>query len=876
MKSEKADLMLDILMMPFTNFDFYKNDYFFENKKTETDFKKKEIKEKIYYYIKQKNKIYNLDEINLYMEKFHNEREIEKYKGKNVNLYYYDFLKKLSETFISTRNGKIIFKYWESIEENKFLGPYKGINKILLWNTLNRMIPTDILGVMYIVFNEKDVYHLEGFYHQIILQDLQLETVLKKGISDNHIHASAGRNFYMSWQEVMSLKRETYKYIHEIVSDYDEALLKHTSIIRFLMAQYLSELTDFNFIKYIKECYEKFSEEYDFDISELIIKFYTGETYERDFNFYKISESILGGYKKNLYESKDIIEEFHSKNIKTTSENIFLYDCLDYISKNKDDEWFSKLFFQYLRVKIKFFQMTVQQDHIKGLENFKKYFKRANCIKFNNHWEDILKNQFSDENLKKIELRISIPGKKKDFGIKKETLRSIKDILSAYFGIIENISEEDFKQIGIVFHLIKQKDCNVSDKCWFDYDKEIKTDENFNKLNYGSYIEIYQEKIKIIKEILYEIPNISNYIVGIDAASSENDAEPWVFSSVFKNARDGSFNMNDKNGNKIKSLGFTFHVGEDYRHILTGLRHIDEVIEHFGYHSGDRIGHGICLGTDAKKWCKNNPVVVMPKIEYLENLLWLWGLKYEKTEGIDLNDNYIERKIMEIAEEIYIKMEGITVYSLWSSYRSKFKKPQFDKYKNNDKSFSEKDKKGGGIFCPKTEREFTYSWNTEKLSYSYHCKVYLDRMNEIISVEVNDFIENIIENVQKYVVKKVSKKGIIVETNPTSNGAIGDIEDIFNHYIFNLNGPAGSKNESVMVTINSDDPSVFQTGISSEYSYIFYSLIEKGYSRESALEWIEKIAKYSINTSFIETKSMETVKKEIKEILRLLNECYML
>ena len=41
---------------------------------------------------------------------------------------------------------------------------------------------------------------------------------------------------------------------------------------------------------------------------------------------------------------------------------------------------------------------------------------------------------------------------------------------------------------------------------------------------------------------------------------------------------------------RIDNLGFTYHVGEEFRHVLSGLRHIDEVIEEFDYKAGDRLG----------------------------------------------------------------------------------------------------------------------------------------------------------------------------------------------------------------------------------------------------------------------------------------------
>ena len=115
----------------------------------------------------------------------------------------------------------------------------------------------------------------------------------------------------------------------------------------------------------------------------------------------------------------------------------------------------------------------------------------------------------------------------------------------------------------------------------------------------------------------------------------------------------------------------------------------------------------------------------------------------------------------------------------------------------------------------------------------------------------------------------------MVETNPTSNLAIGEIESIFEHYIHNLNNRGlsneGDKENSMMVTINSDDPSVFNTNVSNELSYIFYSLQEKGYDRENILEWIDKIRQYGMDSSFIE-KSNKTITEKIEELENLISE----
>ena len=81
---------------------------------------------------------------------------------------------------------------------------------------------------------------------------------------------------------------------------------------------------------------------------------------------------------------------------------------------------------------------------------------------------------------------------------------------------------------------------------------------------------------------------------------------------------------------RIPNIGFTYHVGEEFRHIMSGLRHISEVMEHFNYKAGDRLGHAIALGVDVDQWVRENEVITIPAMEHLENLLWLWGSIVQK------------------------------------------------------------------------------------------------------------------------------------------------------------------------------------------------------------------------------------------------------
>ena len=68
----------------------------------------------------------------------------------------------------------------------------------------------------------------------------------------------------------------------------------------------------------------------------------------------------------------------------------------------------------------------------------------------------------------------------------------------------------------------------------------------------------------------------------------------------------------------------TYHVGEDFRHLLSGLRAIFEVVEFLAPQPGDRLGHGTALALHPKDWLEHNGYqAVMPKLEWLDTLFWV-------------------------------------------------------------------------------------------------------------------------------------------------------------------------------------------------------------------------------------------------------------
>ena len=78
-----------------------------------------------------------------------------------------------------------------------------------------------------------------------------------------------------------------------------------------------------------------------------------------------------------------------------------------------------------------------------------------------------------------------------------------------------------------------------------------------------------------------------------------------------------------------------------------------------------------------------------------------------------------------------------------------------------------------------------------------------------------------------------------------------------------------SANHEVLVTVNSDDPVIFNTNSENELSYVYHALTYQGYKKESVLEWIDKVRGMGMDSSFV--KNEKKPSQQIMEITELIN-----
>jgi hypothetical protein len=115
----------------------------------------------------------------------------------------------------------------------------------------------------------------------------------------------------------------------------------------------------------------------------------------------------------------------------------------------------------------------------------------------------------------------------------------------------------------------------------------------------------------------------ARWLRGLDVAGDENLTKTEIYAPALRWLREG---MRSKHGIDPASAGlhFSIHVGEDYAHPWSGMRHIDEAVNFCQMRAGDRLGHALAIGISARDWIAAHGEILLPVEEHLDNLVWAW------------------------------------------------------------------------------------------------------------------------------------------------------------------------------------------------------------------------------------------------------------
>ena len=465
------------------------------------------------------------------------------------------------------------------------------------------------------------------------------------------------------------------------------------------------------------------------------------------------------------------------------AESSLYISVLHYLSIYPDNKKVASSFHHYLLILGLVNQMLVQQPQCFGFEQFQHYtsngLREYSEQEYEQRFLQLAGNQL--DNIKIIEGRFS----PKDKEYKNNYL--IDKIRRGWL-LLNNRQGCNKSDIRLIAHFIKRAD-------------KQKKDIRFKELRL---------KNKKICEALISLRNSGSKngkaIVGIDAAASEFDTPPEVFAPVFKKLREKGFQH------------FTYHAGEDFYHLLGGLRAIYEAITFLDLQRGDRIGHATAAGVAPETWAHNiGCEVVVPIGAYMDDLLFVYNLiSNNECKALDSLMPRLYMRITELSREIYPN-DDFQVYDLIYAW----KRRQEDILELADSG----------------------ELNNIKALKRYHQKEYVEKYKKEIKVKIFEILdEKALREVQLAVLKIMHHKEIAIETLPTSNIFIGYHNSFNTYHLVNWIRWEKEGKPIPPIVLGTDDAGIFATNIYNEYCHIYTLLVyEYDFCINEAFEIIRKI-----------------------------------
>ncbi|MBW3692256.1 hypothetical protein [Aeromonas dhakensis] len=339
----------------------------------------------------------------------------------------------------------------------------------------------------------------------------------------------------------------------------------------------------------------------------------------------------------------------------------------------------------------------------------------------------------------------------------------------------------------------------------------------------------------ILMDILNHEPRLTRWIRGVDAAANEMHAPPELFGPLFRVLA------------KAGIAHFTYHVGEDFPHLISGIRSIDDVLRFLPLRNGDRLGHCTAIGIPPKIWKRSLPSSLsMTKETRLLDLVFIWRelrnhpqlLRYASDAAIEAVR--LAHKVFSLEDEISITtleqvfdLRGVLAESegLLGELDGPLKPESLwlEEYER-----ARELAKVAGMKRPlKLYRQWLTDDNVRK------------QRNEYIDVTLEYLPDEALVSLQQAVMAKMADRNIAIECPPTSNTRISQYRDVSEHHIFRWMGLPGEAIEGdvpMSICLGSDDPGIFAADLKSEFYHLFVVLTRKfGLSPAEALRKVAEV-----------------------------------
>lgn len=756
----------------------------------------------------------------------------------------------------------------------------------LRWNELTDCVGEDLLITAFLA-KRSICSHQANFTKSfawkpyIITDSSRVNEILQKGLSELHYHLTGSSHiFSVNWLALMNgAYKKWTKQQKKLNPKLFQWVTKAAAIRFYLTCKLHSVNQDIDDIR--KSLYLLLSETTDIAVESVFNSHFLDKivqykhTHGHNFNGVFIDYAIP--------QRLTAIDEKRFANIPLVGERKFLYDCFVEIFKDrgKSSET-ATLLYAYIIAKNQFWNVVIQQIKTKGFSHFQKIQDRKGAFVTGDYVElfAFLAVQPSMQNQPIQNLEMRIAPKKNSRELKKAINKNNNNINSRNF-IPAQYSSNSQQQLGYIIHFIKKKDkvhpaplgncfCrneHLRNEIWRQSQAIgwlIKRDDEVIQKCASSVVATKQPKA--ISALLSNNGySLKGRIVGIDAASSEFNARAEVFAPSYRYLKSIKANHTLAYIKEChdQSLGFTFHAGEDFYDIVDGLRAIQESVYFLNLGKGDRLGHCVALGIDVEKYYRMRHFqIAIPKQVLLDNAVWLIVAmdKYSIQDKNGLRYR-LENIVRKVGEELYALITNHYSYrDYYESWLLRGDKP----LRTDTKRTYPLQPYFINHFIPEIDAA-RLNANARMLYVAYHYNGKAkDAGLKTIEYKIEETDVLVIEELQRKLQAEIAKRQIAVETNPTSNRHITDVNKYSEHPILNFNHYAlplrenQEEREALEVSINTDDQGVFSTSLEKEFTLMALALEKEKdkngqpiYNREDIYQWLDYIRAAAFRQTFI-------------------------
>lgn len=324
-------------------------------------------------------------------------------------------------------------------------------------------------------------------------------------------------------------------------------------------------------------------------------------------------------------------------------------------------------------------------------------------------------------------------------------------------------------------------------------------------------------------------PRLQVWLRGIDAAANELHAPPEVFASCYRICRHAGLTRR------------SYHAGEDFPHLLSGLRHMLDAMELLDLRDCDRIGHGTAMGISPQLWLSRMPnELVLCKGDWMLDLLAAWRLL--RRLGADAQAYRVERDLSSFASQLFGKDVSCTALeramhqrNLHLGYLQLAQDPNWSPWLTplNELQHAEAVKVFEAVREFKQDIELLWIWQSDRELWQ--------RSESMVTVRADYLDAETYVQLQQELMRTVSARGVLIETLPSSNVRISHYRNFAEHHAMRWMRVPGFLEEgdpSIMVTLGSDDPGIFAGDLNSEFYQLYAALRGHGLGDKEALAFL--------------------------------------